>query len=289
MSKVSKSPFFQEARKGFHAALLKGKLLTINANGVPSIADVGSRLSIEISRGIIGRLGGEVAGDRLSGQMAGAKFEDVVGEFLRLTFPKLQNVRPGNFEVKKGSSRLAIAECDQYDHLAALKTATENDPALAVALGADYIIKPDIMIFRHPEDDDKINHSEFLVNSFVAKRTSIRSSNSQKPILHASVSCKWTLRSDRAQNARSEALNLIRNRKGRLPHIAIVTGEPTPNRLASLALGTGDIDCVYHFALDELVQTIEEQDREDSIALLKMMIDGKRLRDIADLPLDLAV
>lgn len=289
MSRVRKSPFFQDARKSFHASLLKNKLLTVSASGIPSIADVGSRLSIEISRGIVELLGSEVAGDRLSGQMSGAKFEDVVGEFLRLTFPKLQNIRPGNFEVKKGSSRLAIAECDQYDHLAALKTATESDPALAIALGADYIIKPDIMIFRHPEDDDKINHSEYLVSPFVAKRTSIRSSNNQKPILHASVSCKWTLRSDRAQNARSEALNLIRNRKGRLPHIVIVTGEPTPNRLASLALGTGDIDCVYHFALDELVRTVEEQDLEDSIALLKMMIDGKRLRDIADLPLDLAV
>ena len=185
MSKISKPPFFQEARKGFHASLLKSKLLTTSEKGIPSIADVGSRLSIEISRGIIALLGSEVAGDRLSGQMSGAKFEDVVGEFLRLTFPKLQNIRPGNFEVKKGSSRLAIAECDQYDHLAALKTATESDPALAVALGADYIIKPDIMIFRHPEDDDKINHSEYLVSSFVAKRTSIRSLNNQRPILHA--------------------------------------------------------------------------------------------------------
>lgn len=47
--------------------------------------------------------------------------------------------------------------------------------------------------------------------------------------------------------------NLIRNRKGNLPHIVVVTGEPMPARIASLALGTGDIDCVYHFALYELV------------------------------------
>ena len=44
-----------------------------------------------------------------------------------------------------------------------------------------------------------------------------------------------------------------RNRKGNLPHIVVVTGEPMPARIASLALGTGDIDCVYHFALYELV------------------------------------
>ena len=53
------------------------------------------------------------------------------------------------------------------------------------------------------------------------------------------------MRSDRAQNSRTEALNLIRNRKGNLPHIVVVTGEPMPARIASLALGTGDIDCVY--------------------------------------------
>lgn len=65
---------------------------------------------------------------------------------------------------------------------------------------------------------------------------------------------KTFLESDRSQNARTEALNLIRNRKGRLPHISVVTAEPTPWRLASVALGTGDLDCVYHFALHELLQ-----------------------------------
>ncbi len=109
------------------------------------------------------------------------------------------------------------------------------------------------------------------------------------PIVHASVSCKWTLRSDRAQNARSETLNLIRNRKGRLPHIVVVTGEPTPGRIASIALGTGDIDCVYHFALPELLQTTKELNFTDAMELLEIMIEGKRLRDVSDLPFDLAV
>jgi hypothetical protein len=57
-------------------------------------------------------------------------------------------------------------------------------------------------------------------------------------------SSKWTIRSDRSQNSRAEALNLIRNRKGHLPHIVVVTGEPLPSRLASITLGTGDIDWV---------------------------------------------
>jgi hypothetical protein len=151
------------------------------------------------------------------------------------------------------------------------------------------LIKPDITIIRHPTEDATINTQSEFVDEHVAIYSPLRSANRSLPSLHASISCKWTIRSDRAQNSRSEALNLIRNRKGRLPHIAVVTAEPTPNRLASLALGTGDIDCVYHFALPELREALVEQHREESLELLDMMIDGKRLRDISDLPLDLVV
>ena len=101
------------------------------------------------------------------------------------------------------------------------------------------------------------------------------------------------MRSDRAQNSRTEALNLIRNRKGHLPHIVVVTAEPLPSRLASLALGTGDIDCVYHCALYELLASVQEfgnaQGREDIIETLENLIEGRRLKDISDLPLDLSV
>ncbi len=80
----------------------------------------------------------------------------------------------------------------------------------------------------------------------------------------------------------------MRNRKGHLPNIMVVTAEPTPSRLASIALGTGDIDCVYHFALYELQETVKALGMDDSAELLAIMVDGKRLKDISDLPLDLA-
>lgn len=54
-------------------------------------------------------------------------------------------------------------------------------------------------------------------------------------------------------------------------------------------MGTGDIDCVYHFALYELVQAVKEIQAEDAIEMLNILIEGKRLKDISDLPLDLAV
>ena len=69
----------------------------------------------------------------------------------------------------------------------------------------------------------------------------------------------------------------------------VVTGEPLPSRLSSLALGTGDIDCVYHFALYELIDAVKDTGAEDSIEILKILVEGKRLRDISDLPLDLEI
>ena len=60
--------------------------------------------------------------------------------------------------------------------------------------------------------------------------------------------------------------------------------------LASIALGTGDVDCVYHFALSELLQAVQEDERDDSAAeLIGHMVEGKRLRDISDLVLDLVI
>ena len=59
--------------------------------------------------------------------------------------------------------------------------------------------------------------------------------------------------------------------------------------LASLALGTGDIDCVYHFALEELIVAVAALNNSEAQDMLNIMIDGKRIKDIAALPLDLAV
>ena len=145
------------------------------------------------------------------------------------------------------------------------------------------------MVVRDTEDDATINAPALLVDDSVTTLASLRKQNGGLPLLHASISCKWTIRSDRAQNARSEALNLVRNRKGRLPHVVVVTAEPTPSRLASIALGTGDIDCVYHFALYELQATVKALGMNDAADMLAVMVDGKRLKDISDLPLDLAV
>jgi hypothetical protein len=173
-----------------------------------------------------------------------------------------------------------------------LEKIVARDKALAPALGGDYIVKPDIIVARTPISDEEVNSKGVLVSEkdAIAKLTPLRATNREKalPLLHASISCKWTIRSDRSQNTRTEALNLIRNRKGHLPHIVAVTAEPLPTRISALALGTGDLDCVYHFALNELADTIQSIDNQDQLDMLRMLMEGRRLRDISYLPFDLA-
>ena len=212
-------------------------------------------------------------------------------EFLLATFPKLQNLRPGKWHITKLGNRNTIKTSSfaQYEHLDYLTRLTAYDKKLAASMGNDYMVAPDVVVYRETEPDEEINSVQIFVDDTVCTMADIREKNGGLPILHASVSAKWTMRSDRAQNSRTEALNLIRNRKGNLPHIVVVTGEPMPARIASLALGTGDIDCLYHFALYELVDAVKEIGAEDSLEMLKVLIDGKRLKDISDLPLDLAI
>ncbi len=281
---------FAEARRAFHNALL-GSLLTVDGQGRPSNCDGSNQTSIALARGIADRLKAETVGERAAGQTSGNQFEAHCAEFVSTTFLQLAHLRPGRWEVQhvKGRNRLEIARFEQYSHLVALDRAAKNDPEFAAALGSDYTITPDVIIVRALESDEAINNPVALVDDAVATRSSLRQRDGGLPLLHASISCKWTIRSDRAQNARSEALNLVRNRKGPLPHIVVVTAEPTPSRLASIALGTGDVDCVYHFALYELQETVDALDMHDAADALAVMVDGDRLKDISDLPLDLAV
>lgn len=284
------------ARFNFHKQLFETNTLTLTSSGVVSNADTSSRGSKAISRKIVDILIDEQhheinMADKISGQTLGKQFESLTMDFLRDTFPYLQNMRPGRWTILQlgNNNKLKTSDFAQYEHLAYLNALTSENAQLAAALGNDYLVAPDVVIYRDLYEDDEINSEVCIVNEDIGKMADIRKANGGKPLLHASVSAKYTMRSDRAQNSRTEALNLIRNRKGHLPHIVVVTAEPMPNRLASLALGTGDIDCVYHFALYELVRAVNEVGSEDGIETLDTLVQGKRLKDISDLPLDLSV
>ncbi len=286
-------PLLAQHRQAFHAPLLRS-LLVVDAGRVPFNADSSNKFSVAVAQGLAQRLN-VGTGSRVAAQSAGNAFEEIVADFLRASFVPLHHLRPGQWEVRQvsGRSRGEVARFAQYSHLAALQEAAAANPVLAAALGNDYAISPDVVITRGRESDEHINSAGPMVDAQVATRADLRQTTGADrpgaPLLHASISTKWTLRSDRAQNARSEALNLIRNRKGRQPHIVVVVGEPTPSRLSSLALGTGDIDCVYHFALPELLEVVGSLNNSEAVDLLAIMVEGRRLKDIADLPLDLAV
>lgn len=284
------------ARFQFHKQLFETNTLSLTEAGIASNADNSSKGSIAISGRIIDILVNEYnhkinRTKKISGQTLGKQFELLTMEFLQRTFPYLQNLRPGQWSILQlgNNNRLKISDFEQYEHLAYLNALTVENAQLAAVLGNDYLVAPDVVVYRDLFEDKEINAEQFIVDDNVSRMASIRKANGGRPLLHASVSAKFTMRSDRAQNSRTEALNLIRNRKGHLPHIAVVTAEPMPNRLASLALGTGDIDCVYHFALNELVRAVNEVGSEDAVETLETLVQGKRLKDISDLPLDLAV
>lgn len=108
------------------------------------------------------------------------------------------------------------------------KELLSSDARLAASMGNDYMVALDVVIYRETEANDIINEKTDIIDDSVCNLADIRKSNGGLPILHASISAKWTMCSDRAQNSRTEALGLIRNRKGHLPHIVVVTGEPMP-------------------------------------------------------------
>jgi hypothetical protein len=256
----------------------------------PNNADIGNTGSVKIAFGIVDKIGEKPKRGKLDGQTAGDRFEILTKEFLEKSFRKLSHVRPGewNYSIKN-----KITNFDQYKDLAELDKIIEANKELAAILGKDYIIQPDIVIGRSPISDKQINKTNKLIQKSdkIAQFTPLRTNNQliALQILHASISCKWTIRSDRVQNSRTEALNLIRNRKGNLPHIVAVTAEPLPTRISSLALGTGDLDCIYHFALNELIEVVEKIGNDDQKESLATLVNGRRLRDISDLPFDLAI
>lgn len=282
---------FADLRREYHSRLCRDILGYRSGTEIYNVADGSNAASVALAQGMADAIGlPPAAAAPPSGQTAGSLFTLATRDFLEAAFQRVSHLRPGSWLYVTNPSEAAIAVFDQFDHLAELRQFLNAHRELETAIGSDYLVTPDIVIGRNPVDDDEINAAEPLIDETdaVARLTPLRAANERRPILHASISCKWTMRSDRAQNTRTEALNLIRNRKGRTPHIAAVTLEPLPSRLASIAMGTGDVDCTYHAALHELLVAAADSDYPDAYELLQTLVSGRRLRDISDLPLDLA-
>jgi hypothetical protein len=277
---------FADLRREYHREICD-QILFVDSNGVPNNADRHNVISVSLAKAIVQEFGFPLRQNSPSGQSSGNLLEKITADYIEKAFSLLNTLRPGSWRFEVGRK---IDEFEQYEHLENLSQILKTHRELRATLG-DYMITPDIVIGREPVSDQEINSAQNVIaeEDLIAKYTPFRRKNSTKLILHASISCKWTIRSDRSQNVRTEGLNLIRNRKGNTPHIVLVTAEPYPHRIASIALGTGDIDCVYHIALLELERAAASLNNPAITDMLEILVEGKRLRDISDLPFDLSV
>lgn len=216
-------------RKEYHRLLFES-VLRVDESGIPNNADKSSVASVALSKSIVKMIRLSPKRGSVSGQTAGSRFEKITSGYLEKGFAQLRHLRPDNWKFSCGGR---IDDFEQYEHLSRVAEVFKKESELRAAFG-DYLIKPDVVVSRSPVEDSDINTTEKYLDDKegIAIHTPLRIRNSKKQILHASISCKWTIRSDRSQNARTEGLNLIRNRKGKTPHIIIVTAEPTPQSLA---------------------------------------------------------
>jgi hypothetical protein len=226
----------------------------------PNMADGSSPTSVAIAAELLNALRITHKIEHV-GQTAGKELEVAIEKHLAEALPT--EIAHAPLAV---SRRPPITEFSQYEHLALLEELIQADSTrtLKASIGTDYVIKPDVTVGLERGWDESL-------------------------YLHAAVPCKWTLRSDRAQNIRHEAVVLIRHRRGRLPHITPVTAEPLPTRIASLARGTAEVDTVYHVALDELRTACAKVGTKKQIEALDELVTHDRLRDLSTLGSTLAL
>lgn len=226
---------------------------------VPNTADVHSKTSVSIASALLESLGvdGATASDVSSDR--GSALEHMCRDDLQRSLSQLVPTR--HSDVRCGT---LISEFEQYRHLKRLDLLVREQPDLRVTLGMDYLIKPDVTVALPPECEPD------SLEDYV-------------PFLHAVISCKWTIRSDRVQNIRHEFGQMIRHRRGRLPHLVTLTAEPLPTRLASIARGTGEVDATYHVALSELTEAVSSAGNTEQQDALDECVSQGRLRPYSEL------
>lgn len=297
---------------------------------VPSISDSGSDFSVAIGHELLKSLTQAgipwttSASD--SANTIGAALVPATINFLDATLNgPMQRIRPVAWRFQSGGT---ISTTSQYRHLAVLQRlhndrdrlvvepkntgpvsavkAEEERVETLVALSGQYIVRPDLLVLRPALNDVDLNppgqQPAFDPEGPTGSVTELRreqgagTARRRYPRCHANVSLKWTFRSDRAQNVRTEALQMIRQRRGPMPHMVALTGEPLPSRLESLARGTGELDALYHVALHPLIEGLQRlakggafQDAaEKALPVIYALRDTGRIKDITDLPFDLA-
>lgn len=204
-----------------------------------------------------------------------------------------------------------LADFEQFDHLSALKSLSDEAGSARVARTLDQIRRFVTSRIVSPPRDvarltslldahqrmittvtderqqliDQIGEESLLRLDVVAYRDDLPT----RPHLLAGFSLKWSLRTDRAQDCRTQGAKMSALRRGRMPHFAAVTMEPRPAMLALLGRGSGDLDCVYHLDLSALGDAVEayylanRPPRQRMHDTFRRLVDQRRLRDYDEL------
>lgn len=259
-SRSVSAPEWLQSRLGWKSATKKSEETCKKLFGkpkAPNLADLGSTGSLRIAGAVYEALEIDWETDTTlaDDESSGAALERDVEADMKNALPDLDKDRGWHV------SRSGIAaDYAQFQHLSELQRLFKENPALRSTLASDYHVKTDVCVgVQHPLDSEA------------------------PPFLHAAISCKWTIRSDRVQNVRYEFATLVRTRRGRLPHLVLVTAEPLPSRLISIARGTGEVDAVYHLLFDELTAVIPDAAAKAQRADWEELVGQQRLLPYAQL------
>jgi hypothetical protein len=263
-----------------------------SGNENPSTSDNNDRLSVEWGRALFEELGVQPDAPEVAG--VGSVMESKVAHHLASLRPDLviANSRSaGDFEqyshlkvFRDFSRAYETPSGDLIDRLADLRDATldaGNRSLIEAALRASVTARENsalvaVLLEAMPEE------SLLKIDITVA-------SPAPAGRLLIALSSKWSLRTDRAQDCISQGAKLVNQRRGQMPHYAVLTMEPRPAMLRLIASGSGAVDCVYHLALPELRRAAETIERRRGGGAwgprhtLERLVAQRRVRDYDEL------
>lgn len=276
------------------------ELCGYRAHGKPNTSDASDQFSVDLGRALFEAMGVdpgtvrvEPTGTPLSARVAADLQAEVrrVGSSLQVTpeqplnaFEQYRHVDALK-TIKPGSSKNLSQAWGKLTKFARTKVTSSKDSSRL----DDLIAEVDAALAA---DEDarwvllaQAGHESLLKLDVVASRSTNLAQSRQ---LEVGLSLKWSLRTDRAQDCRSQGAKLSSLRRGRMPHFAAVTMEPRPYMLNLLGGGSGEVDCVYHLDLNALTiaveQTCEGQPRRQSaLETFQRLVEQRRLRDYDEL------
>ena len=280
-----------DIRKEYHEAVCTELISYRHGSDVPSFVDEASTTGVELGRWVISKLSCGIGRKEPRSDMVEQRFTELTREFIRHSLTLLGQPIVGEWIVSTTGVEMAVDAFGRRTTVPDIQRVLAGYPRLRTELNRYCLIAPDIIVARRVRRDNLTNpgrnspfHEKEVQPATISHKDTVH-----ECLLHAIISCNWTVRGNRDERTPTEVLNLFRDRKGHTPHIMAVTFEPLPTRLASIALGTGDLDCLYHVALGELLEAIDEVGNSDHKEVVQDLVQGRRLRDISDLPVDLAI